>query len=90
MMEQYGPADFVALAHLHNAEVNERHLMGDWRWLVRSGGNKLWDELGQKIGGLKGKPGVPLLILHPNEHKILGYRDILHGLDHLQTLRRAA
>ena len=87
MMEQFGPADFAALAHLHNPEANERYLMGAYRWLIRSGGNKVWDEFGQKIGGYKGKPGIPMLIFDPHEHSITGHRDMYSGLDQLRGKR---
>ena len=89
MMEIYGPADFAVLAHLHNPEVEERHLMGEYRWLVRSGSYKVWDEHGQKIGGYKGKPGVPVLILHPDIHKVEGYRDLGVAIERLRSLRGA-
>lgn len=87
MMEIYGPADFGVLAHLHNPEVNQRHLMGAYRWLVRSGSYKVWDEFGQKIGGYKGKPGVPVLIFYPGEKRIEGYRDLRAGIEALKYAR---
>lgn len=90
MMEVYGPVDFAALAHLHNPEVNERHLMGAYRWLIRSGSYKIWDEYGQKIGGFKGRPGVPVLIFHPEQHRIEGYRDLEVGIEKLRVLRQLA
>lgn len=88
MMEIYGPADFAVLAHLHNPEINERHFMGDYRWFVRSGSYKVWDEFGQKIGGFKGKPGVPVLIFYPNERRIDGYKDLRAGIEALNNARR--
>lgn len=88
MMEIYGPADFAVLAHLHNPEINERHFMGEYRWFVRSGSYKVWDEYGQKIGGFKGKPGVPVLIFYPGERRIDGYKDLKAGIEALRNARR--
>jgi hypothetical protein len=89
MMEIYGPADFAVLAHLHNPEINERHFMGAYRWFVRSGSYKVWDEFGQKVGGFKGKPGVPVLIFYPNERRIDGYKDLRAGVEALRHARGA-
>lgn len=88
MYEIYGPADFAVLAHLHNPDIQERHLMGKYRWLVRSGTYKVWDEFAQKIGGYKGRPGVPVLIFHPDQRKIEGYRDLEIAVDRLKALRQ--
>ncbi len=87
MMEIYGPADFAVLAHLHNPDIEERHLMGEYRWLVRSGSYKVWDEFGQKIGGFKGRPGVPMLVFHPDRRLIVGYRDLNAGIEALRHAR---
>ncbi len=87
MMEIYGPADFAALAHLHNPEIDFRHLMGQYRALLRSGSYKRWDEYGQKLGGYKGKPGVPVLILWPDEHRMEPHRDLRSGIEHLRAVR---
>jgi hypothetical protein len=45
--------------------------MGEHRILGRSGSYKIWDEFGQKIGGYKGKPGVPTVILFPDKKKMI-------------------
>lgn len=87
MMETYGPADFAALAHLHNPEGDDRHFMGAYRSFVRSGSYKVWDEFGQKIGGFKGRPGIPVAILYPDEHRIVTHRDLRTGIEHLKALR---
>ncbi len=83
MMENYGAADWAVLAHLHFPEEDTRPLMGARRSLLRSGSYKEWDEFGQQIGGLKGKPGVPVVIVWPDRHKHLAFDDLRDGLAHL-------
>lgn len=88
LMEIYGPVDFACLAHLHNPEIGQRNLMGAMRWFLRSGSYKIWDEFGQKIGGFKGMPGVPVLILYPNQKRIDGFIDLQTGIDALNFARQ--
>lgn len=87
IMEIQGPCDIAAEAHLHNPYCMERHLMGEYRYFIRSGSYKVWDEHGQKLAGYKGKPGVPVIIMYPNEHKLLGFRDLEKGIEVLNALR---
>lgn len=87
IMEIQGPCDVAAEAHLHNPYVMERHLMGEYRFFMRSGSYKVWDEHSQQIAGYKGKPGAPMIIMFPGEHKMLGFRDFKQGLDVLRILR---
>ncbi len=71
IMEIQGPCDVAASAHLHNPYYMERHLMGEFRVMCRSGSYKIWDEFGQKIAGYKGKPGIPTMILFPDKKRII-------------------
>lgn len=87
IMEIQGPCDVAAEAHLHNPYVMERHLMGEFRYFIRSGSYKIWDEHGQQLAGYKGKPGVPVIIMFPDEHKLLGFRDLEKGIAVLKSLR---
>lgn len=87
IMEIQGPCDVAAEAHLHNPYVMERHLMGEFRYFIRSGSYKVWDEHGQQLAGYKGKPGVPIIIMFPDEHKLLGFRDLEKGIAVLKSLR---
>lgn len=89
IMEIQGPCDVAAEAHLHNPYCMERHLMGEYRYLMRSGAYKVWDEHGQKLAGYKGKPGVPLMIMYPDEHKLVGFRDLEKGIEVLNALRKS-
>jgi hypothetical protein len=87
MFEFYGEADIAAGAHLHNPEVNERHLQGGYRIMLRCGSYKVWDDHGQQFGYGKGRPGVPLVILFPREHRMIAHRDLRTGIEHLKALR---
>lgn len=69
--EIQGPCDVAGEAHLHNGYIMERHLMGEYRVMVRTGSYKVWDEYAQKIGGHKGKPGVPVIIMFPDRRELL-------------------
>jgi hypothetical protein len=65
--------DFIALGHLHFNDLQKRSLAGRDQVWVRSGSYKVLDSYGQRIGGLMGEPGVPILILLPNEHRIIPF-----------------
>lgn len=63
--EFQGPCDVAAEAHLHNPYFIKRHLMGEYRIMLRTGSYKILDEYGQKLAGYKGKHGIPVAILYP-------------------------
>ena len=84
IMEIQGPCDVAAEAHLHNGYTLKRHLMGEYRIMLRCGTYKIWDEFGQKIAGYKGKPAVPVVIMFPNRHTMI---DELFLDDAIQILR---
>lgn len=67
IMEIQGECDVACVAHLHNVDFEQRHLMGKLRTMMRAGGYKVWDEHGQKLAGYKGKIGVPCVILDPDK-----------------------
>lgn len=71
IMELQGPCDVAASAHLHNPYFMERHLMGEFRIMLRSGSYKVWDEFGQKLAGYKGKAGVPVIIIFPDSKRMI-------------------
>lgn len=71
IMEMQGPCDVAASAHLHNPYFMERHLMGEFRIMLRSGSYKIWDEFGQKLAGYKGKAGVPVIIIFPDSKRMI-------------------
>ena len=71
IMEVQGACDIACSAHLHNPYIEQRHMMGEYRVMCRSGSYKVWDEFGQKLAGYKGKIGVPCFILFPKEKRIM-------------------
>lgn len=87
IMELQGPCDVAASAHLHNPYFMERHLMGEFRIMLRSGSYKVWDEFGQKLGGLKGKIGVPVVIIFPNKKQMIPLM-LDEAVTVLKTLRK--
>ena len=88
IMEIQGPCDVAAEAHLHDPFVYDGHVMGEYRVLLRSGSYKLFDEYGQKLAGYKGKWGVPVIIMFPNEKRIIPFRDLDDGIRVLNSLRK--
>ena len=88
IMEMQGPCDVAAEAHLHNGYVLKRHLMGDYRVMLRSGTYKVWDEHGQKIAGYKGKPSVPVIIMFPGRHTLIEELFLDDAIEILSALRK--
>ncbi len=87
IMEIQGPCDVACSAHLHNPYYMDRHLMGEYRIMARSGSYKIWDEFGQKLAGYKGKPGIPVIILFPDKKKMIPLM-LDEAIDVLEVLRR--
>ena len=88
LMEVFGPCDVASVAHLHNPHSTMRHLMGQYRIMVRSGSVKVWDSHGQQGGYGKGKPGVPVVIFYPNEHRMMNFTHLRDGVEVLNALRK--
>lgn len=87
IMELQGPCDVAMVAHLHNPDRQDRHLMGQMRTLIRSGTYKIWDEHGQKLAGYKGKHGVPAVIIYPDRKKITSFVYLDDCITHLKAVR---
>jgi len=88
LMEVFGPCDVASIAHLHNPHTTMRHLMGQYRIMVRSGSVKIWDSYGQQGGFGKGKPGVPVVIFFPDEHRMINFTHLKDGVQVLNALRK--
>ena len=84
----FGPADVAAIAHKHNPFDMMRHLMGQYRIFLRSGSVKIWDDHGQQGGYGKGKPGVPVVIFYPNEHRMIPFTHLKDGVEVLNAIRK--
>jgi len=87
-MEVQGPCDVAAEAHLHNGYTLKRHLMGEYRIMLRCGTYKIWDEFGQKIAGYKGKPAVPVIIMFPDRHTMIDELFLDDAIQILEGLRK--
>lgn len=81
--------DFITFGHLHFPDLQIHELGGREQVWLRSGSYKILDQYGQKLGGLSGSPGVPLLILHPTEHKMWAFYgpNLDAGLETLRAIR---
>ncbi len=88
IMETQGPCDVAAEAHLHNAFTMNRHIMGQYRILLRTGSYKVWDEFGQQIAGYKGKVGVPVVIMYPDRHEMADFKDLDQAIRFLEAERK--
>lgn len=87
IMEMQGPCDVAAEAHLHNPYVLTRHLMGEFRILLRSGSYKIWDEHGQQLAGYKGKIGVPVVVMYPDRKEKVAFDNLDQGIRFLTAER---
>lgn len=88
IMELQGPCDVAAEAHLHNGYVMKRHIMGEYRVMLRSGSYKIWDEFGQRLAGYEGKPAVPVIIMFPERHRLIEELFLDDGIKILGELRK--
>lgn len=86
--EIQGPCDVAAEAHLHNGYIMQRHLMGQYRIMLRTGSYKVMDEFGQKLAGYQGLPTVPVVIMFPDRHLMIGELHLDNAIEILNSLRR--
>jgi hypothetical protein len=88
IMETQGPCDVAAEAHYHNPYTLQRGLMGANRVMLRSGSYKMWDDFGQQIGGYVGQRGIPVVIIFPEEHKMIDIVNLDDAITVLNGLRK--
>ncbi|MFO7172068.1 MAG: metallophosphoesterase [Bacillota bacterium] len=75
----YGGADVVVLAHLHNNYRQEGTTKAGDYLDLRSGTYKRRDDHAAQTAGAKtGDPRMPLIILWPDEHLVWAFRDFSH------------
>lgn len=82
-------ADVVVLGHRHYNDLQQiTKPLKTTAWL-RAGSYQKWDEFGQSAGHYKGAWGIPLVILYPDERKVVPiYGENFHtGLEILQDVR---
>lgn len=66
--------DVICLAHLHYNDLQVRTRGSRHKvTYLRSGSYYVWDEYGQKLAGYHGEPGVPVVILWPDEKKVVAF-----------------
>lgn len=86
--ERHGEADIIALAHLHYPDVEQKPFQGrDNVVFLRSGTYKHLDEYAQKLDGLKGTYGIPIVILYPKEKRMVAFKDFDMGIRFLVNER---
>lgn len=86
-INDFGVCDVVAVAHKHYCEVYDTRKQKQDTIHLRSGSYKLYDEFGQKLAGYEGMYGIPIVILFPDKHLALPFRDFQTGLEMLKALR---
>lgn len=84
--------DVVALAHKHYNDLQQRSNAGKNQIWLRSGGYKIVDRYGQKLGAYAGEPGIPVVIFHPKRHELLAFPGdkLSFALETLKALRDGA
>lgn len=84
-------ADVICLGHRHYNDLQKtpRPLVGETVWL-RAGSYQATDDYGMSVGQYRGSWGVPMVILFPDEKKVLPIygRDFHLGLQILADQRR--
>jgi len=74
--------DVICLAHLHYCDLQKRPRKGVNKVWMRSGAYLVWEDYGQRLGGYRGQPGVPIVILYPDRKQVLPF----HGTDLKEAL----
>jgi hypothetical protein len=89
LLNFFGPCDVICVAHKHYPDMQQSDKMGQDVIYLRSGSYKVYDEFGQQLGGYEGKAGVSIVILYPDEKKIVPFKNLRDGITHLQAVRSA-
>lgn len=89
VMQHYGVADWAAVAHEHFCAHQYGQMEGQDVLFVRPGSYKVFDNYGQQIGGYAGLPRVPVIILHPDKHRLDCYPILEAGIEGLRHARGA-
>jgi hypothetical protein len=88
MADSFGKRDVVSLAHLHFPDLAAHIKEGEQIIYLRSGSYKVGDEFGREIGGYRGTPVFPMVILFPDRKRAIPFRDYREGLYMLKELRK--
>lgn len=87
MLNDAGAVDVAALGHKHYPDLQMLDRMGQKVVYIRSGSYKKYDEFGQKLAGYEGKKSIPLVVIFPNEHKIVPFQELEDGITYLRAVR---
>lgn len=87
MLNDCGSVDVAALGHKHFPDMQMLDRMGQKVVYLRSGSLKKYDEFGQKLAGYEGKKSIPVIILFPDQHKIIPFQELGDAITHLKALR---
>lgn len=79
-------ADIIALGHLHYCDVHETSVRGQHVVWLRSGSYKVHDEWAESKG-YKSEYGVPVVVLYPDERRLVPFADFSSGVRFLQMER---
>jgi predicted phosphodiesterase len=79
--------DVIALGHLHFNESHAKSKAGKDTVWIRTGTYKVTDDYTQWVIGGKGDTRQPMVILFPDEKKIIDFRDMYDGIKFLKVLR---
>lgn len=88
MLNDSGAVDVAALGHKHFPDMQMLDRMGQKVIYIRSGSYKKYDEFGQKLAGYEGKKSVPLVVIFPNEHKVVPFQELEDGITYLKAVRK--
>jgi hypothetical protein len=90
MYHNWLPADVEVLGHRHYNDLQKRPMPGRDTIFLRSGSYQMWDDHGQFVGGYKGSWGIPLIVLFPDQKRIIPFygNDFYLGLEFLADQRR--
>ena len=87
LLDAFGPADVIAIAHKHYPDLQTLDRMEQKVVYLRSGSYQVYDEYGQQLGGYKGKIGVPVVVMFPNEHRLVPFESLRDGVAFLKAVR---
>lgn len=90
MYHNWLPADVEVLGHRHYNDMQKRPMPGRDAIFLRSGSYQQWDDHGQFVGGYRGSWGIPLVVLFPDQKRIIPFygSDFYFGLEFLADQRR--
>ncbi len=87
LLDAFGPSDVIALAHKHYPDLQMPQKMKQKVIFLRSGSYKVYDEYGQKLAGYQAEFGVPVVVIFPEEKRLVPFRELRDGITFLKAVR---